>query len=146
MTWNNIVMTFEGIANTNPFIKRFGDGEMVDIETDGPNSPLYPLLWIVPQYVNITENSLEYTVRVLVIEPDEEDDSKQRSILSDNLQILIDVIKTFRYEIDTDYVIVDTDLICNPFAHRFVDYCVGWWCDIKIATDLNNSPCNISGY
>lgn len=146
MTWNNIVMEFSNIANNNPFIKRFGSGEMVDIETDGPNSPLYPLLWVVPQFVNITEYSLEYTVRILVIEPDEEDDSKQQTILSDNLQIIIDVIKTFKYKVDKDYTIVDTDLICNPFAHRFVDYCVGWWCDIKIATDLNNSECNIPGY
>lgn len=145
MTYNNIITTFENIANTNPFIKRFGSGEMTDIETSGPISQEYPICWITPQIVSINENSLDWTFRILVFEIDDIDDSKQQLILSNCLQILIDVIKTFQYKIDDDITIsIPTNAI--PFTHRFVDYCTGWYSDIKITSNADNSPCDIPGY
>ena len=146
MTWNNIVFLFNGIADTNPFIARFGNGDMEDIETKGPTELLYPILWIVPQNVNIGDNSLEWNIRVLVFEPDDIDDTKQTVILSDTLQILHDVIKTLQFKLSNDITITNIPITCQPFAHRFVDYCVGWYCDITLSTEANNSPCNIPGY
>lgn len=145
MTYNNIITVFENIANTNPFIKRFGSGEMNEIEVDGPTSGLYPIMWIVPQLVDISDNSVDYTFRLLIFDIDDIDDSKQQLILSNCLQILQDVIKTFKHEI-TDEITIQSPQTAQPFTHRFVDYCTGWYSDIKIITDADNSPCDIPGY
>jgi len=145
MTYNNIIKLFKDISETNPFIKRFGSGEMNEIEVDGPTSQLYPLMWITPQLVDINENSLEWTFRLMIFEIDDIDDSKQQLILSNCLQILVDVIKTFKHEIDDD-VTISTPSSAIPFTHRFVDYCTGWYSDIKIITNADNSPCDIPGY
>ena len=144
-TYNNIIKLFEDIATANPFIKRFGSGEMNEIEVNSPTSQLYPLMWITPQLVDITENTLEYTFRLMIFEVDDIDDSKQQLILSNCLQILVDVIKTFKYQLDSDTNITSTQTAI-PFTHRFVDYCTGWYADIKIITDADNSPCNVPGY
>lgn len=145
MTYNQIINIFSGIASTNPFIKRFGSGEMNEIEVDGPTSILYPILWVVPQSVVINDNSQDWIFRILVFEIDDIDDSKQQTILSSTLQIITDVIKTFKMELDDD-VEINLGITTTPFTHRFVDYCTGWWADIKITTAVDNSPCDIPGY
>ena len=63
-TYNQILKEIETIALANPFIKRFGSGEISDIETDGPNSELYPMCWVVPQQVEIGDNDMVYLLRI----------------------------------------------------------------------------------
>jgi hypothetical protein len=140
LTYNQIINKFEVIASNNPFIKRFGSGEITEIETEGPTSGDYPFLWIVPQQVEVGENDLVYVIRVLVFDIDDTDDSKQQQILSDTLRTLIDVIRVFRNS-DPDYGVNDRP-ICLPFTHRFVDYNTGWYTDLRLITDMNNSPCD----
>lgn len=140
LTYKQIINKFEQIASNNPFINRYGSGEITEIEVSGPTSGDYPILWIVPQQVEVGENDLVYVVRVLVFDIDDTDDSKQEEILSDTLRTLIDVIRTFRNE-DSDYQSSDRP-ICLPFTHRFVDYNTGWYTDLRLITDMNNNPCS----
>lgn len=143
MTYNNIIDVFKDIAANDPFIKRFGSGEITEGALEASNSGLYPLLWVVPQSALMTENTLDYTFRVLVFEQDDTDDSKQQLILSNDLQIIIDIIKRFKYELDDDVSISGSQTLV-PFSHRFVDYCTGWYSDMTITTPLDNSPCSIA--
>ncbi len=140
LTYNQVIDKLEKIALANPFIKRFGAGEIEQIDTDGPTSPDYPICWVVPQQVEVGENDLIYVFRVLVFDIDDTDDSKQKDILSDTLRTLIDIIKEFRYD-DTDYQLADRP-ICLPFSHRFVDYNTGWYADLRLITDMNNANCD----
>jgi len=139
-TYNQIVKVFNDIADTNPFIKRFGSGEINDIEVFGPTVAEYPYLWIVPQQTTIGENTLNYVFRVMVFDIDELSDKLQQEILSDCLQTLIDVIKDFRYRL-TDDVYIQGEPVAIPFTHRFVDYNTGWYSDLTIITEINNNPC-----
>lgn len=138
-TYNQIIKEIETIALANPFIKRFGAGEISDIETDGPTSALYPICWVVPQQTEIGENDMIYTLRVLVFDIDDTDDSKQQEILSDTLQTLTDIIKKFRNY--NDQYTLDGRPLCMPFTHRFVDYNTGWYTDLRIITEFANNPC-----
>lgn len=138
-TYNQILKEIETIAMANPFIKRFGSGEISDIETDGPNSELYPMCWVVPQQVEIGDNDMVYLLRILVFDIDDTDDSKQQEILSDTLRTLQDIIKIFRNY--NDAYALDGRPTCFPFTHRFVDYNTGWWSDMRITTELANNPC-----
>ena len=140
MTYNQIVKTFNDIADSNVFIKRFGSGEINDIEVFGPELADYPYLWIVPQQVVIGENTLNYVFRVMSFDIDNTDDSLQQEILSDTLRILIDVIKDFRYRL-TDEVNIQGEPTAVPFTHRFVDYNTGWYADLTIITEIDNNPC-----
>ena len=142
MTWNDIVNIFKDIANNHPQIKRFESGEMSDSATDMSNSTLYPLMWLVPQTVSLNEYDTEFVVRLLMMEIDDIDDSKQQIILSNCLSIINDVIKTFKY-ILPDSVNINDGSTVTPFSHRFVDYCTGWFVDLTIIVGAENSPCNI---
>lgn len=140
-TYNQIIKEIETISLSNPFIKRFGAGEITDIETEGPTSGLYPILWVVPQQVEVGQNDLVYILRLLVFDIDDTDDTKQQEILSDTLRTLTDVIKSFRYF--NDAYTLEGRPTCLPFTHRFVDYNTGWYADLRITTEFDNSECDI---
>ena len=140
ITYNNIIKKFSDIAVMNPFISRFGAGQINDVEKI--NDGAFPVLWVVPQSADFDNSTLTYRFRVMVFDIDQSDDSLQQEILSDTLQILIDVKKVFQYDTDYDYT-VDETTSATPFTERFVDYTTGWFADIDVITDLNNNPCNI---
>lgn len=143
-TYNQIIKKMESIALANPFIKRFGVGEIQALDTQSPTSADFPYCWIVPQEVEIGENALSYKFRVMVFDIDETSDSHQQEILSDTLLTLIDIIKTLRYDSGTDYDLNDYPFpTAVPFTHRLVDYVVGWFADLTIITEMDNSPCDI---
>jgi hypothetical protein len=139
-TYNQIINELKTIALANPFVRRFSSGEITEIDVDGPNSVEYPYCWVTPQGVEIGENTLTYNMRILVFDIDDTDDSKQQELLSDTLQILIDITKNFKYGLD-DTILISGTVTAVPFTHRFVDYNSGWYADIKIITEIDNS-CN----
>jgi hypothetical protein len=141
ITFNQLLNKFEALANNHLQIKRFGSGPIEDVNTFSPSSGDFPVLWVVPQAAKLGKNTLVYTMRILVFDIDETDDSNRDEILSDTLQILNDIFQQIM-EDDENYE-VNTDLIATPFNQRFVDYCTGWFADIEITTDINNSLCII---
>lgn len=141
ITFNQLLNKFETLANNHLQIKRFGSGPIEDVNTFSPSSGDFPVLWVVPQAAKLGKNTLVYTMRILVFDIDETDDSNRDEILSDTLQILNDIFQQIM-EDDENYE-VNTDLIATPFNQRFVDYCTGWFADIEITTDINNSLCII---
>ena len=142
-TYNQILKKLETISLSNPFVKRFGSGEIQQLDVVAPNDTDYPYTWVVPQSVSIGENTLNYKFRVMVFDQDDTDDHNQQEILSDTLRTLIDIIKTFRYDNGQDYNLGAPLPEAFPFTHRIVDYVVGWYCDLEIETELDNSPCDI---
>jgi hypothetical protein len=141
ITFNQLLLKFEALANDHLQIKRFGSGPIEDVNTFSPSSGDFPVLWVVPQAAKLGKNTLVYTMRILVFDIDETDDSNRDEILSDTLQILNDIFQQIME--DDDNYEVNTDLIATPFNQRFVDYCTGWFADIEITTDINNSLCII---
>jgi hypothetical protein len=141
ITYNQLLAIFDEIGTNHYQINRTGNGVIEDVNTFGPTSNEFPILWVSPQSVNLGENALIYKVRVLVFDIDEEDDSHRTEILSDTLQILSDVIKSLKIDDDRYFVTNQPEAI--PFNQRFVDYCTGWYADVEIETALNNNPCDI---
>lgn len=141
ITFNQLLKKFEDLADEHLQIKRFGDGPIEDVNTFSPSSGEFPVLWVVPQAARLGTNTLVYTMRILVFDINETDDSFRNEILSDTLQILNDIYQQFK-DSDDNYE-VNAELIATPFNQRFVDYCTGWFADIEITTDINNSLCII---
>jgi hypothetical protein len=143
-SYNQIITDLEQVAMANPFINRFGSGDISDIDSIIDNSQNFPICWVVPQTATVGTNTLNYMFRILVFDIDNTDDSHQQDILSDTLRTLIDIIKVYTNE-NTE-VDIETDNVCTPFTERFTEYCVGWFCDITIITNLDNNPCNVPVY
>jgi hypothetical protein len=143
-SYNQIIADINNIAMANPFINRFGSGDISDIDSIIDNSQNFPICWVVPQTATIGENTLNYMFRILVFDIDNTDDSHQQDILSDTLRTLIDIIKVYTNE-NTE-VDIETDNVCTPFTERFTVYTCGWYCDITIITNLDNNPCDIPTY
>jgi hypothetical protein len=151
-SYNQIITDLKQVAMNNLFINRFGSGDISDIDAVIDNSlPLlngtpenFPICWVVPQTATVGINTLNYMFRILVFDIDNTDDSHQQDILSDTLRTLIDIIKVYTNE-NTE-VDIETDNVCTPFTERFTEYCVGWYCDITIITNLDNNHCDIATY
>ena len=141
ITLNELLKKFEDLSDQHLQIKRFGSGPIEDVNTFSPSSGEFPILWIVPQNVRLSENTLIYIIRVLIFDIDETSDLNRNEILSDTLLILNDIFQQFKND-DNNFE-VNTDLIATPFNQRFVDYCTGWFADIEITTNINNSLCLI---
>ena len=142
MNYNQIIKYFGDIAATHPFINRFGSGDISDIDSISDRYGLFPILWVVPQSVNIGENTLTYKFRFMVFDIDNTDDSHQQEILSDTLSTFQDVVKTF-LTIDPS-IELEYNNEAFPFTERFTDYLCGWYGDLSIITELDNNPCDIA--
>jgi hypothetical protein len=139
---NQIISRLESISVSHTFINRFGFGELSDVDVEGPESVDYPLMFCVPQQSILESNTLTYTIRVIIMDIDDIDDTKRDEIMSDTLRTLTDVVKEFKDDDEYEWNISEA-VICTPFSQRFVDYTTGWFADINIITDSNNNPCNI---
>ena len=118
MTYNQILTTFEDIQIANPFLKRFGYGDITQMDAILPESIEYPYMWCVPQVMDIDDHTITYRFRVLIFDQDSTDDSHQREILSDTLRTCQDVINVFR-STTQDEVQVDTPIQCLPLYTGF---------------------------
>jgi hypothetical protein len=137
-----LIQEFKTIATNHAFINRFGNGPIDNVNETIPNDGMYPELWVIPQQVTLDNNAIVYNMRILVFDIDSTDDSLRDQILSDTLMTLNDVVKLFRNGgPSNDYEILDAPQAL-PFEQEFVDYCVGWYCDLLIVTDGMNSPCD----
>jgi len=141
LTYNELLGVFETMATNHFQIKRFGSGVLEDINTFGPTSGEFPILWVVPQDVELGENSMIYRMRVLVFDIDDENDSHRTEILSDTLQILNDIVQEVKND-DERYSVIGAPSAI-PFNQRFVDYCTGWFADVRIETAIMNSRCSV---
>lgn len=160
ITYNNLINRLQIIADHHLFIKRFGSGQITDIDASISNSPLYPMMWAIPQNAEIAENTLAYTIRLMVFDIANIDSAtgiddsgiREREMLSDGLRTLADIVKTFRYGDATVDALdlasepadwnIEYPVQCIPFTQRFVDYVTGWYADIKITVDFDNSDCD----
>jgi hypothetical protein len=142
MTLNQILKTLNIYADNNPMIQRFGTGDIWESSlVSGDDSQIYPVLWVVPQSVIISEDTIKYNLRLAVFEQQSQIEEQKQEILSNTLRILQDVDLYLR-NMDDDIEFKE-DLECVPFHDRFSDYCAGWSADIVITVAKPNSPCDI---
>jgi hypothetical protein len=129
-------------------INSFGFGQLQDLayyiesvlktENTYDNSPVYPLLYVVPQNVSQNMQYTNYEFLVIVMDILEEDLSNQTDVLSDTNQMLDDIISQFRLSVtdalgnfNKDYYL-NNPIVCSPFLEKYADYVGGWSATLKI--------------
>ena len=109
------------------------------------NSPVFPLMYVVPNNVEQKLNYMTYTFSVIVMDIIERDLTNQVDVLSDTLQIMDDIVGQFRLSVDEAlgnfnklYYLQDP-VNCMPFLEKFTDLCGGWSAQLSIdvMTPLN---------
>jgi hypothetical protein len=143
LSYNQINELFNQVAIAHYQIKRFGSGELseADINKFISENQEYPVLWMTPVSVTTNSNVLLYSLNLLVFDLVNKDKDNEREVLSDCLQIALDVVRILRYG-NAEFNIV-TEPNISPFAGRYSDWVAGWSLEIELEVDIQSNNCDI---
>lgn len=142
-TLNQLVKTFEQIAQKHAQINSFGYGEVWDITTHAVNN--YPLLWVDIQPATMGPQTIQYNFRVYNMDLTDTSEHNQLEVKSDTIRVLWDVLFMLRdmYDLEITYG------AATDFEEEFDDKVAGWYIDVGIITpqffgtcDVPLKPCN----
>lgn len=146
---------FRLLADYHKQLNSFGFGPYQDISfwTEGRlkeentsfNSPVFPLMYVVPNNVEQKLNYMTYKFTIIVMDIIERDLTNQVDVLSDTLQIMDDIIGQFRLSVEqslgnfNELYYLQDPVNCMPFLEKFTDLCGGWSAQLSIdvMTPLN---------
>jgi hypothetical protein len=124
-------------------IKRFEEGFYDNMQSFETQNEEFPFCWLVPLSVEHLENSVsEYNVRMYFIDILEKDDSNERDILSDQLQIARDFTNWLRQNENNGFNLLRNPS-STPVKSVLLDYTAGWYTDFSIEVDTEMSECTI---
>ena len=143
LSYNQINDLFQAITDAHYQLKRFGSGELseADVNVFVKESTNYPMLWLTPVNVQTANNTLNYSLNLLVVDVVDKDKNNEQQVLSDNLQIALDIVRLLRYTED-EFNIVDEPVI-TPFAGRYGEWLAGWALEINLQVDFQLNDCDI---
>lgn len=139
LSYNQMISLFEDIADNHAFIKRFGFGQIYDIESFIGENSQYPVMWVAPVSVEIGEQILEYKFNILIFDLLQRDKSNENEILSDSLRTMVDVCKVLRFN-SYDYEISGS-FQAIPFTEEFSDFVTGHRIEVDIITSIEDNMC-----
>jgi len=154
--FKNIVSDFELLQRKHKQLNSFGIGDIKqllfltqqnkDVENVNNNSPVYPLLYLVPQTATRDTATITYNFNVIVCDIENTKNYDiEVDLWSDTLQIAEDILAQFKYSVTAQqgnfenkyYVNLPTNI--QPFSESYEDLLVGWNLQIQIVVD---SPLN----
>lgn len=145
-SYNQVIDFIREFAQQHLQIKFFKAGFRFDLNTAESLTNNYPLIYVEPtthQYINWVQT---YSLRVYCLDVKEKDSSNEQDILSDNLQILNDLVKYIQNNTnqtpDFDFQIVN-EPFSVPVTNYGVEFCSGWYIDIDLQTTINDGECDI---
>ena len=163
-TYNNVINTLKNIGDQHHQIATVTTGDIFDINLEKMEK--FALMHINPVDVTAADFGLTYNFQIficdLVSEKEDWTDanfqsadrlSNEQEVLSQCLQISVDIISMLRHSIhqsaenvdDLDYPIYFTEgqFTIEPFAERFDNLCVGWVFNIGVLVQNDFSTCVI---
>jgi hypothetical protein len=143
-TYNNLLHLFELFSEAHYQVKRYGNGELADIEELINDAQTFPILWsnlIDIQYP--LENRKQYNFNILIFDILKNDKSNEQEVWSDSIQIAEDFVRFLNHNATDKYEVIGTPII-NTFTERFTDFVAG--CNLNITIELDSvlqSDCGI---
>jgi hypothetical protein len=162
VTFRNVVGFLETIADKHYEIKSFHSGFMDEVDINKLGATDYVILYAEPGQAVVDKGVLTYTFTIYVLDMINEElkgsssvsgppiDVKERTgrvdALSENLQILQDVINEFHHSLYStswvdDEVVLDLPITCEPFTARFNNLLTGWSASISMQVNNPNNLC-----
>ncbi len=144
-TLNNLFDLFELFANNHYQLKRFGKGELYDIEDLTSDATTFPILW--SNLIDVSypsQNTKQYNFNILIFDILQNDKQNEAEIWSDSIQIAEDLIRFLNHNQNDYYEIVNTPLINTFTESKFTDFLAGCNLNISIEVDANlQNDCGI---
>ena len=154
VTFRNVVGFLETIAEKHYEIKSFHSGFMDEVDINKLGATDYVILYAEPGQAVVDKGVLTYTFTIYVLDMINEElgdaPNKERlgrvDTLSENLQILQDVINEFHHSLYStswvdDEVVLDLPITCEPFTARFNNLLTGWSASISMQVNNPNNLC-----
>jgi hypothetical protein len=154
ITFRNVVGYLETIAEKHYMINSFHSGFLDEVDINKLGATDYVILYAEPGTAVIDKGVLTYnfTIYVLDMINDEVGDAPNKErlgrldTLSENLQIMQDVINEFHHSLySTSWV--DNEVVLNlpinaePFTARFDNLLTGWSATISMQVNNKNNLC-----
>lgn len=126
-TFKKLIDKLEEFADRHPNINSFGFGNLVEFGKDIENTtPLYPLLFVVPQGIQYNEGITQYQLQIFLADRLDDDNDGSISIVSEMSMISKDLLGTLKLNEDFMYLgDFDFPVSAAPFMERFNDVLAG---------------------
>jgi hypothetical protein len=147
-SYNNVIDALKCVAITHAMVNNVSSG--TTDEVDIAANSVYPLVHIVPGNVTAGVNQLAFNFNVLCMDLVKVDERNEQQVLSDTLQILVDIIAQYKNGLllgvqqnegvygQAD----DRDFNLEPFTERFDNVVSGWNCGLNIIVPNNYFACD----
>lgn len=147
-TFNNVLDTICCVAYKHKFVEQVDAGDIWEVDLE--KNTKYPYFHCVPKSVTTQSTNLTYTFQLIIMDLVEPDQSNEQQVMSDTLQILLDIISLFRNgnitktsEADRPTYYTDGDYTLSPFTERFDASVTGWVVDFDVLIDSPFPACNV---
>ncbi len=155
ITFRNVVGYLETIAEKHYEINSFHSGFLDEVDINKLGATDYVILYAEPGTAVIDKGVLTYNFTIYVLDMINEavGDSPNNErlgrvdTLSENLQIMQDVINEFHQNLHPDLSWVDSEVVLNlpinaePFTARFDNLLTGWSATISMQVNNKNNLC-----
>ena len=154
ITFRNVVGYLETIAEKHYEIKSFHSGFMDEVDINKLGATDYVILYAEPGTATVDKGVMAYTFTIYVLDiiSDALGDAPNNErlgrldTLSENLQILQDVINEFKQNLYStswvnDEVVLELPISCEPFTAKFDNVLTGWSATISVQVNNTNNLC-----
>ena len=143
LSYNQIIELFEVISEAHYQIKRFGAGELseADLNKYISENSTYPVFWATPVSVQSNQNTINYAFNLLFFDIVKKDKNNEQEVLSDTLQIALDVFRILKLE--SSEFTIDGEPTISPFAGRYSEWVAGWSMELNIQVLFQDNLCDI---
>jgi hypothetical protein len=151
ITYKQILTYFSSIAYHHEQIKSFGFGDIEQCTNDiiTKQEPKYTRMYIVPDGVEFNQNHIHYNFSVIIMDKVEDDLSNLEDVMSDTLEIVMDVWTIFYQSYTAEQgdfskiIVGDWDPDTHPFVERFETILGGWTLHIKMSAPFDYNRCDL---
>jgi len=138
---NQFAKLLNTLASAHAQIKTFGEGDVWEIGASG--SIQYPLMWAVPQPSSTAQKLLNMKFSILFADVLDPDKANEQDILSDTLQMAMDILAQLNAPNFADDFILDHNTNLTPFTEKFDDDVAGWKLDLNIKINFLSDRCAV---
>lgn len=147
-TYNNVIDALKCVALTHGMVNNVSSGTVDEVDITA--NSVYPLVHIVPGNITAGVKQVTFEFNILAMDLVKVDESNEQQVLSDTMQILIDIIAQYKnglmLGVQQNEGIYgqadDKDFTLEPFTERFDNVVSGFNCSFSITVPGNYFACN----
>jgi hypothetical protein len=155
ITFRNVVGFLETIAEKHYEINSFHSGFLDEVDINKLGAEDYVILYAEPGTATVDRGVMTYNFTIYVLDmindaigdPPNNERLGRVDKLSENLQIMQDVINEFHQNLHPDLSWVDSEVVlelpisAEPFTARFDNTLTGWSATLSIQVNNQNNLC-----